>query len=353
MSKPVAVLISDVHYNLHTLELADAAMRQAVYKANYLEVPLIVAGDLHDSKANMRAECINAMLATFDLLTVEAYILVGNHDKINEKSSEHSLNFLSKETNLDVDGYTSEFGRFIIDKPGFVNSVAVNRMSTHLIPYQSNPDDLKNYLKRIDKGSTIIIHQGIQGSNSGDYIQDKSAITKEDVEDFRVISGHYHARQDIKCGRPRKGAVGLFSYIGNPYTLNFAEANDPEKGYQILMDDGLLEFVPTKLRKHVVIDTPVYDLVAIPYIHKPGDLLWFKVRDSKEELSTINKQLISANYGIEDGFKLELIPTDKKQATQPKQSSKVEQLDGLIERSATSTECKERLKQLWRDYERD
>ena len=62
MKIPTAVLISDVHYSLQTLPLADKVMRMAIDKANSLGVPLIVAGDLHDTKANMRAECVNAMI---------------------------------------------------------------------------------------------------------------------------------------------------------------------------------------------------------------------------------------------------------------------------------------------------
>src|SRR5882757_6401470 len=98
MSRPTAVLISDVHYNVHTLKLADAAVRMAVAKANELNVPLIVAGDLHDTKANVRGEWINGMRDTFKLVTKvvgwngedikRVYILRGNHDAINEKSAE-------------------------------------------------------------------------------------------------------------------------------------------------------------------------------------------------------------------------------------------------------------------------
>ncbi len=60
-SKPIAVIISDVHYDLNTLEVADAALTKAVSKANDLDVMLIICGDLHNTKANLRAECIDAM----------------------------------------------------------------------------------------------------------------------------------------------------------------------------------------------------------------------------------------------------------------------------------------------------
>jgi DNA repair exonuclease SbcCD nuclease subunit len=354
MNNPVAVLISDVHYNMHTLPLADAAMRHAILIANDLEIPLIVAGDLHDTKANLRGECMNAMRTTFNSLDskLPCYILRGNHDAINEKSEEHSIGFLEV-GRVYEDGCTPyEAEHEIIIKPGFYNELGcVNGKSVHVVPYQHDPEAVREYLKKVDKGSCIIMHQGLQGSNMGDYIQDKSAINHEDVADFRVISGHYHARQDIKTGRPQKGCVGLFSYIGNPYTMSYGEANDPEKGFQILMDDGSLEFVSTNLRKHVVIDTVVHDLVAIPYQHKPGDLLWFKCRGTREELRSISRELIAGNYDINEGFKLDLIPEDVTSNT-PILTAKSndELMDSLIDSlTSTSDARKVRLKELWRE----
>src|SRR6202034_1760988 len=150
MGYPVAVIISDVHYNLTNLELADKAMRLAINKANVLEVPLIVAGDLHDTKANLRGECVNAMIETFGIYSrgVQIIIISGNHDRINEKSEIHSLNFLK--------AY-----QLVIDKPTKI-------LGLHLIPYQSDIDDLKRYINKIDTGSIIVMHQGLVGSNMGD-----------------------------------------------------------------------------------------------------------------------------------------------------------------------------------------
>lgn len=358
MNKPVAVLISDVHYNINTLKLADAAMRMAINTANELQVPLIVAGDLHDTKANLRGECINAMIETFKTHDVKnsgygeintpPFILVGNHDKINEKSEEHSLNFLSP--------YAS-----IIDSHQFTNEIACNGNSLQFIPYQHSTIEFNKCLKKIDKNSVIIVHQGLKDSNSGDYIQDKSAISKEDVADFRVISGHYHQRQDIKCGRPRQGAVGLWSYIGNPYTLNFGEANDPPKGFQILMNDGTLKFTPTNLRKHVVIELDLADLptalnkIAYPdnyFKHnaKKEDLVWVKLHGPKERLAVWSKEQIGECLGLKD-FKLDLIPLQN--STNVLKSSTLSQsdlLDSLIDSlTNTSDKCKIRLKQTWKD----
>lgn len=334
---PIAVLISDIHYSLNTLALADASMRKAIAKANKLNVPLIVAGDLHDTKANMRAECVNAMIATFNLCEETTLIMVGNHDKINEKSdhNEHSLHFLRQQKNL-VINQSASF-RHIMN-------------GLYLIPYHSDVDELRAYLRTIPKGSTLIMHQGLQSSNMGDYVQDKSAITKEDVAGFRVISGHYHTRQIIDL--PDNGK---WDYIGNPYSLSFGEANDPPKGFQVLMNDGSLEFVPTNLRKHVVIE---YDLETGNSMWSSGpvysgsgryDEVWIKVRGTKEQLAKFDKAEWTELHGLKR-YRLDLIPEDTNTTPPQKSLVKGELLDSLINSlSNTSETRKERLKKTWKD----
>jgi DNA repair exonuclease SbcCD nuclease subunit len=336
-SHAIAVLISDIHYNLTTLPLADAAMRQAIAKANSLQVPLIVAGDLHDSKANMRAECVNAMIETFGKFArgVQVIIMRGNHDQINEKSVDHTLNFLKPY-------------QLVLDNNQYIKDIG------YLIPYYHDVDELRLYLKTIPPKSTLIMHQGIISSNSGDYIQDKSAITKDDVAGFRVISGHYHQRQTIDLP-----GGGKWDYIGNPYTLNYGEANDPPKGFQILMDDGSLEFVPTNLRKHVILNV---DILNNGYWQVTGkvpvedvlnrDLVWVKVKGTKERLASVDKTKVANMLDLTNEFRLDLIPTDTEtKAPDNKQSmTQGELLDSLID-SLTNTgdDVKSRLKSKWKD----
>lgn len=318
--KSAAVLISDIHYNINTLELADEALRMAINKANELNVPLIVAGDLHDTKANLRGECVNAMISAFMSTDKTPVVLVGNHDKINEKSEDHSLNFLSKYA-------------FVLSQP--YKSERLN--NTYFIPYHTNAEELKSYLKTIPKGSTLIMHQGITGSNSGEYIQDKSAITKENVAGFRVISGHYHQRQIIEL--PDNG---VWDYIGNPFTVNYGEANDPPKGFQILRDDGSLEFVPTNLRKHVVYEIDL-NSAAHPAIvkHSVGDLIWLKVKGTKEQLSKFKKPF---------DCKLDLIPLDMTTKVENKSLNQHELLDSMIDSLTNVTDnTKINLKELWKE----
>lgn len=335
MTRPVAVLISDVHYSLSMLKLADAAMRMAIAKANELKVILIVAGDLHDTKANLRGECVNAMVEAFKTGEVPIYLIIGNHDKINEKSEEHSLNFLSP--------YAT-----IVNKP-IALSNGYGWGELHLIPYQHDTAALRIYLKTIPR-STIVMHQGIEGSDMGDYIQDKSALMTKDVAGMRVISGHYHTRQTIVLPNG-----GKWDYVGNPYTVSFGEANDPPKGFQILMDDGTLEFVPTNLRKHVIVDTRDDDTrdddtnyVKLPMIRE-GDLLWVKIRGSKERLASFTKDNLRSFIPI-DNFRLDLIPDETiSQVSTTKDLTQSELMDSLVDSlTNTSEDRKVRLKAMWK-----
>lgn len=335
MGKPVAVLISDIHFTVQTLEIATESLLMAINKAMELKVSLVIAGDLLDSKAIIRAECLNRLIDIFnergeDLRGI--YVLPGNHDKVNEKSLDHSLSFLPT--------------CFLIDHP---RKADWGSYIGYMLPYFNDSADLLNALKTIPLGSRIIMHQGVQTAHMGHYVQDKTSLPPEAFADYRVISGHYHRRQDIKCGRPRKNAVGLFSYIGNPYTLSFGEANDGPKGFQILKDDGLLEFVPTNLRKHVIIERDISSLDTPIEGVNPEDLVWFKLTGTKSQLAKIKKKDISQLLN-RDNFKLDLIATEsEKVLTSRVNKNNHELLDDLIEKLDDSTEHKNYLKQLWRE----
>lgn len=327
MSKPIAVLLSDVHYNMANLEIADKATRLAIKQANKLKVPLVVCGDLHDTKANLRGECVNALLITFKLCNQKPYILIGNHDRINEKASAHALKFLEPVAQIIDEG-----------------PLWIKQFNAYFIPYHHNKFQLQKSIEQLPKNSTLIMHQGLKDSVSGEYIQDGSALEQEIVKDYRVISGHYHQRQTI----------GTWDYVGNPYTSTFAESEDPAKGIQLLMDDHTLKFIPLNLRKHVVIrmtqkkdclssDSSIPDIIA-------QDIVRVKVKGDKNLLQTITKEEIAAFLGIEQAFKLDLI-SETVQTTISIAVSKLSKEDALDTFIDAKFDQKEgtKLKKLWRD----
>ncbi len=333
MSKPLAVLISDVHYSLPTLELADVVTRMAIACAEKLDIPLIIAGDFHDTKANLRGECVNAMIDAISSHRGTTYILRGNHDSINEKSFKSACNFLGNISGVKM-----------IDDCGRMEDTGI-----YLFAYHHDLPLLRTRLGLLPNGATVIMHQGLKHAKSGEYGDfDKTALSPEDVSGLRVISGHYHARQTILLPDS-----GVWDFIGNPYTLTFGEAGDPPKGFQILNDDGSLEFVPTNLRKHVVFSLRAREVGrGTVLVYDTKDLLWLKISGTSEELSKLTRENAIHIMDLRaEQIKIDFIAlnsTNEEVSSIEHSLPLFEQLDGLIDASNVSAEQKLRIKALWR-----
>lgn len=318
MAKPLAVLISDLHYTLGTLDLADSALRSAIKAAEDLNIPLIIAGDTLDSKSIIRAECANRLITTLKSSKVKTFTIVGNHDRINEKSSEHSLNFLEEYT-------TTVNSTFNID-------------NVWLLAYQHDKKYITDALKVIPHNSIIIMHQGVQSAYMGHYIQDKTSLPLESFKNHRVISGHYHRAQDL----------GTVSYIGNPYTLSFGEANDGPKGYAVLYSDGSIERIPLDLRKHVVIDISIGELSNLTNNTRPIDLVLLKIKGNRHDLQ--NLKLSEIRKKFIQPIKIDLIPTDQNigHMTSNVVQTDAEILDKVIDTTSADPNEVALLKKHWR-----
>jgi len=321
--RPLAVLISDVHYSLSTYEIADKAFRSAIDKAAELEVPLIDCGDLTNDKAILRAEVVNTLLNTAAYAKnrgVGLFLLVGNHSLLNEKSKEHALNFLAPFCY--VTDYPRTFAKF------------------NFIPYQSESADFLHALKQFPKGSIVIGHQGTLGGSMGHYIQDSSAFDPDEAKDHTVFLGHYHQHYKL----------GTTVSVGNPYTLSFGEANDPPKGFLILYSDGSYERVLTNLRKHVKIERTVEDLYGKLDNVRDGDLIWLTVTGNSTEIAALKKKEVGERLFGHLNFKFDKICADGAVSlAAPEKMTDSELLDAVIDAGDDSTFTKAELKALWRE----
>ena len=328
MSKPLFVAISDIHFNVNNLELASTALQAALDKSEELDIPLVIAGDLHDTKAIIRAEVANRLLNILNKAKMEkVYILVGNHDLINEKGEEHGLNYLSSHA-------------WVISSPV---SLTIEDREVMFIPYQNTVQKFKTALAKAPKGSLIVCHQGVQGAHLGDYVQDKTSIEAGALNDYTLISGHYHRHQ----------TVGTLTYIGSPFTHTFGESSDGDKGYLIVADDGTFERSILNLRRHVKISIDAYPGVERITLY-PGvntdDLLWLQIHGNKDELNKIDKEKLGQLILGHSNFKLDLIPDEMviKDATSCEPQTAQERLDSLIERSNDHTSQAAVMKKFWR-----
>jgi len=331
--EPVAVLISDVHYSRTTWKLADMAVRTAIDKAAELGVELIDCGDLTNDKSLLHAEYVNALIDTMKYAQqreVSVVCLVGNHSLLNTKDTAHALEFLRP--------YAS-----VVDKPTVVNEFVC-------LPYYDDLSALQSALLAIPKKSTVIMHQGITNANCGHYGTDPNAAPTDWFANFRTISGHYHQRQTINCRNGRragKGHIGELDYVGNPYTLSFAEANE-QKGFQVLYSDGALEFVRLNLRMHITLEANIDNLSKIIETTDlaPDTILKLTITGSRAELDTLNKTEIGQKLLGHDNYKLELVATNTNEMKSDPQQSPREVLNQLIDNLPESQDYKAYLQSL-------
>lgn len=321
MVKPIAVCISDIHFNINTLPLASAALKSALRRSEYLGVPLVIAGDLNDTKAIIRAEVANAIISIIKDARTMIYVLVGNHDRINEKSIDHGLNYLEPYAN-------------IVDLATYLTS------NIGLIPYSSDPKLVLEYFK-LNKPKILIMHQGFMGAQMGDYIQDKTSIDPELVKDYTVISGHYHRHQTL----------GTVTYIGSPYTITYGEANDGPKGFLILNEDGSFTRQILNLRKHIILNRDMQTMNDPVEGYNEGDLVWLKLSGPKVELDQLNKTELGLKLFGHSNFKLDLIPIEESNQKQVKVQNQQdwEILNSIIDASSHDNFIKEQLKALYKE----
>lgn len=328
-AKPLFVAISDIHFSVPNLELASRALRAAIGEANEQDIPLVIAGDLNDTKAIIRAEVANRLLDDLRHAETKVFLLVGNHDLINEKGKDHGLNYLSPLATL-------------VDKAGESDRLP----GVAFIPYQSTPEAFVERLHRIPKDRIIVCHQGVQGAEMGDYVVDNGAVPQSALEGYTLISGHYHKHQ----------TVGPLTYIGSPYTMSFGEANDGPKGFLIVNDDGSFQQVPLhQLRRHVIMEVEVGGVWngyvirnGTPSDH-PGDLLWVKLHGPASQLAKISKQQLGDDFFGHSNYKLDKIPDEATTPLVPRKDlSPPDIMDLLIEALPESQEYKDYLKKLWR-----
>lgn len=183
---------------------------------------IVVMGDVFDSHRNVKLE---HMKIAFDWLKQIAaikrtYVLVGNHDRINNKD------FLS-----DVHPYMNMNGienLVIVSQPviirvngkypiAFVPYVAPGRFKEALNLYISSMHRKGKlpYVKSIKDLSLIFAHQEFYGAPHGPITS--TAGDKWELDDPMVVSGHIHTRMWLQ--------QNIF-YTGSLYPIKISESND-------------------------------------------------------------------------------------------------------------------------------
>lgn len=193
-------LIGDIHCRLDNLSKVNTLFDII----EELDNPTILLGDQLDSKAIVRAECINLLYSRLNSSKLHFTVLIGNHELITPNASAHSLETLKSISNVTIIDYPQ--GRTFGNK------------RIQFFPYMK---DLYAIRKELDHARNsnvdyVIGHFDTLGEDYGNGFLAEHGLNMQDYRDFkRVISGHFH-----KYAQNQN-----LLYLGTPFSHSFGETD--------------------------------------------------------------------------------------------------------------------------------
>lgn len=229
---PKVLLINDIHVSHNNIPEFHLNWNEALKVCqDHSITEIIVGGDLWQSRSAQTLDTLMAVKqALLDAEKLGIYITLanGNHCKVNQDS---------------IEGYCHVFSEypdvFVIDDWSVLNlnSKTVIYTVAYFPETGKFLDIYKDLVDSIDKTkkNILYIHAGVNGALAHPSEKDLPANMFTDFE--KVLIGHYHNRCHIENSN--------VYYIGASRQHNFGE--DEEKGYNIVNEDGSVEFVKNQV----------------------------------------------------------------------------------------------------------
>jgi DNA repair exonuclease SbcCD nuclease subunit len=318
------IATSDVHGNQKNMEPFRQVIKASLEAAKTRDCPLVIAGDLNDTKAVLRSEFVETICSMFcEYSNVEKYVLVGNHDMNNHHNHlDHSLEFMKHLPNT-----------VVIDTAQFVQ-LGSDSKEWYFIPYRHTNEEIIKELEVARKaGATnLIMHQGIMGASQSEYVLDQSSISLDKLVGFdTVLLGHYHKHQTLENA----------TYFGSPFSVSFAEANQSKGIWEISEEGTVMTSIKTNCREHIElrwIDDIPNDLPQL----REDSIVKVILEGSKEFCLKYSKDDIKKMLKVNN---LSIVPEIKTQAKRRIEAHKVhkpyEVINDYLEQSDTNLDKNE------------
>lgn len=213
--------------------------------AEQLGNPVLILGDLLDTKEVVRGSCLNFCLERMARSRLKFRILVGNHDWFNLECQDHSLRALALLPNVEVvaEPQVLDFG---------------SGVSGLCVPYIHHADAFLQVIQGCPPGVPLLVmHQGVTGFDYGNgrIAETEGGIVPEAalVRFRKVYSGHFHAYQKR----------GNLVFIGTPFSHSHGESDqrkyiglfDPKRMHEELLESPF----PRHVTLHVDCDVEEKD----------------------------------------------------------------------------------------------
>lgn len=229
--KPIAIISNDWHIRKDNHTQILDLVQQKIDLAKQLKVDkLFILGDIFESRNEQplgNLKVFEKMLDLFNENDLKAYIIPGNHDKVDYKL-DHSY----------LDAYQYHPSIKLVQDSYYV---PLDKYSLFILPFFDNEEWIKKCSNVIREcGPDVLLsHQAVQGSVNNDGSKVDSTITIDLLKPFKkVFLGHYH--NEHKVG---KNIFHLPSVCQNNYGEN------DNKGFTILYDDLSYKIHQTQFKK--------------------------------------------------------------------------------------------------------
>lgn len=225
--------------------------------------PVIILGDLLDTKELIRGKCLNFYINTFSKSKLQYDIVVGNHDLFSLESEEHALQALSLLPNVRVH-----------DKPHY-NS----EFNIQFLPYCKKLLIVRDWLEQTPRSRIVCGHFDINSFDYGNGFKCDTGLDSDTFIQFPLIlSGHYHKHQ----------IRGNIFYLGTPFAQSFGETNQSK--YIMSLDTTTLEYelVETWFPKYMTVEVDCDSTLEHPTLDKINSNRVI-LRGTRENISKFNK----------------------------------------------------------------
>lgn len=252
-------------------------MRELCGTIERLQNNVIWLGDMLNNKSIVQSKCLNFWVKYFRTSTLEHVVLVGNHDKHENRSYEHSLEPLKDLSNvIIVDGVTNIFQKNLF-----------------CLPYIHDLKEMRANLEELPLDSVLFCHTDLHGFDYGNGITNNGNLKLNDFKKFKkVISGHYHSQQHKKN----------LTYLGTPFSHSFGES-DQEK-YIGVYDDvtNEMDLIKTNLPQHRTIEVDCDSTKELSYTLIPKDIYRFILKGSVENIKNFPKKQVREAHDTHIAF---------------------------------------------------
>lgn len=235
INKPKVGIVSDLHLGVHTnsTQWHDIAVEWANWLASEFKrqniKDIIFCGDWHHNRSEIS---VNTLQISADILDIfkefNLIAITGNHDVYyKHKTDVNSLSIFKNRKNV-----------MILDK--VTTFTAFDKVIT-LCPWNTSITD-------IPKSDVIFGHFEIETFKMNTYKVCEEGMSIKDLLQLSnlIISGHFHLRHEKKFG------AGTILYVGNPFQMDFGDA-DNFKGYYILdLDTMEYNFTENTVSPHYI-----------------------------------------------------------------------------------------------------